>query len=154
MRSWAWCKNNHHFVVLKDPVALILYLLMTCFCCTWSSHIYIYISFTKLFQYICCFSCLKAVPQLRWLVAGFPLWRPVFDPRSSHVGQSGGQSDTGQAFSGNLSFPCQFSFPQLLHTHHLSAGSRTIGQIVADIPSGLSLTQPQENFVCEYDVNF
>jgi hypothetical protein len=31
----------------------------------------------------------------------------------------------------------------LLHIHHLSFGAGTIGQLVADIPSGLSLTQPQ-----------
>jgi hypothetical protein len=41
-----------------------------------------------------------------------------------------------------FSFSCQFSFHRLLHTHHhLSSGAGTIGQIVADVPSGLSLTQ-------------
>jgi Icc-related predicted phosphoesterase len=28
--------------------------------------------------------------------------------------------------------------------HHLSSGADTIGQLVANVPSGLSLTQPQE----------
>jgi hypothetical protein len=41
-------------------------------------------------------------------------------------------------------FPCQFSSRQLLHTHHLSSGAGTIGQLVADVPSGFSLTPPQE----------
>jgi hypothetical protein len=38
----------------------------------------------------------------------------------------------------------QFSFHRLLHIHRLSSGAGTIGQIVADVPSGLSLTSPQE----------
>jgi hypothetical protein len=44
-------------------------------------------------------------------------------------------------------FPCQFSFHRLLHTrHHLSSGAgiRVIGQMVTDVPRGLSLTLPQE----------
>jgi hypothetical protein len=48
-----------------------------------------------------------------------------------------------QVFSEYFGFPCQFSFHQLLHTHHLSSGAGTIGQLVADIPSGLSLTPQQ-----------
>jgi fatty acid desaturase len=45
-----------------------------------------------------------------------------------------------QVFSEYLDFPCQFSFYRLLHTyHHLSSGP-----IVADGPSGVSLTPPQE----------
>jgi hypothetical protein len=39
-------------------------------------------------------------------------------------------------------FPCQFSFHQLLHTHITSVAG-TIGQIAADVPSGLGLTPPQ-----------
>jgi hypothetical protein len=49
----------------------------------------------------------------------------------------------GQAFSEYLGFPCQFSFHQMFHTH-LSSGAGTIGQSVADVPSELSLTPPQE----------
>jgi hypothetical protein len=41
-----------------------------------------------------------------------------------------------QVFSESFSFPCQFSFHQLLHTH-LSFGASTTGQLVADVPSGL-----------------
>jgi hypothetical protein len=50
----------------------------------------------------------------------------------------------GQVFSEYFGVPCQLSFHRLLHTHHLSSGAGTIGQLVADIPSGLSLTPPQE----------
>jgi hypothetical protein len=46
-----------------------------------------------------------------------------------------------QVFSEYFGFPCQFSFNQLLHTHHhLSSGAGTIGQIMVYVPSGLSLT--------------
>jgi hypothetical protein len=50
----------------------------------------------------------------------------------------------GRVFSEYFGFPCQFSFHLLVHTHHLTSGAGTIGQIVADVPSGLSLTQHQE----------
>jgi hypothetical protein len=47
-----------------------------------------------------------------------------------------------QVFSEYFGFLFQFSFHQLLHTHHhLSSGPDIIiGQIVAGVPSGLSLT--------------
>jgi hypothetical protein len=41
-------------------------------------------------------------------------------------------------------FLCQFSFYRLLHAYHLSSGADTLGELVADVPSGLSLTPPQE----------
>jgi hypothetical protein len=52
----------------------------------------------------------------------------------------------GQVFSEYFVFPCQFSFHRLLHIHHhhLSSGAGTIGQLAADVPSGLSLTTSQE----------
>jgi hypothetical protein len=51
----------------------------------------------------------------------------------------------GQVFSEYFGFPRKFSFHRLLHIHHhLSAGDGTIGQLVADVPSGLSLTPSQE----------
>jgi hypothetical protein len=61
-------------------------------------------------------------------------------------GICGGQSGTGAGLSEYFGFPCQFSFQTLLHTHHLlvSSGAGIIGQLVADVPSGLSLTPPQE----------
>jgi hypothetical protein len=51
-----------------------------------------------------------------------------------------------QVFSEYFGFPCQISFQRLLHIHHHhpSSGVGTIGQLVADVPSGLSLTPPQE----------
>jgi hypothetical protein len=50
----------------------------------------------------------------------------------------------GQVFSEYFDFPCQFSFYRLLQMqHHLSSGACTIGQLVGDVPSGLSLIPPQ-----------
>jgi hypothetical protein len=50
----------------------------------------------------------------------------------------------GQAFSKYFDFPCRFSFHQMFHTHHFSSGADKVGQLVADVPSGLSLTPPQK----------
>jgi hypothetical protein len=51
----------------------------------------------------------------------------------------------GQVFFEYCGFPRQFSFHRLLHTYnHLLSGAGTLGQLMADIPSGLSLTPPQE----------
>jgi hypothetical protein len=50
----------------------------------------------------------------------------------------------GQVFSEYFCFPCQFSSHRLLHTHHLSSGAGTIGQLVAYVPRGLSLTSAHE----------
>jgi hypothetical protein len=55
-----------------------------------------------------------------------------------------GKSGTGAAFSEYLGFPCQFSFHRLLHIHHLSSGASTIGRLMADVPSRLSVIPPQE----------
>jgi hypothetical protein len=54
------------------------------------------------------------------------------------------RSGTRAGFLRVLQFPLQFSFHQLLHNHHLTFGAGTICQIVADAPSGLSLTPPHE----------
>jgi hypothetical protein len=59
------------------------------------------------------------------------------------VGFVVGKAALGQVFSQYFGFLYQFSFHQLLHTNLLS-GAGTIGQIVADVPSGLSLTPPHE----------
>jgi hypothetical protein len=87
----------------------------------------------------------RAVLQLWRSDAGFPQWWPGFHPRSGHVGFVVDKVALGQDLSKYFGFPCQFSFHRLLHTHHhLSSGAGTIGQLVADLPSGLSLTPPQE----------
>jgi hypothetical protein len=58
----------------------------------------------------------------------------------------------GQVFSEYFGFPCQFLFHQLLHIyHHLSSGAGTIGQLMADEPSGLSLIPPQETKKSQID---
>jgi hypothetical protein len=90
-------------------------------------------------------SPMKAVPWFRRLVAGFPPLRPAFDPRSGHVRLLVDKMTLGQVFSEYLGFHCQLSFHRLLHNHHyLSSGAGTIGQIVTEVPSGLSLTLPKQ----------
>jgi uncharacterized membrane protein len=51
----------------------------------------------------------------------------------------------GRVFSEYFGFFRQISFHRLLHIHHhLSSGAGTIGQLVADVTSGLGLTPSQE----------
>jgi hypothetical protein len=51
----------------------------------------------------------------------------------------------GQVLSEFFGLRCQLSFHRLLRIHHhLSSGAGTIGQLVVDVPSGISLTLPQE----------
>jgi hypothetical protein len=70
---------------------------------------------------------------------------PGFQPRTGLMGIVVGKVTLGQAFSECFDFPCQFSFHRLLHTHHhLSSGAAIIGQLVADVSSGLSLTPPHD----------
>jgi hypothetical protein len=49
-----------------------------------------------------------------------------------------------QVLSEYFGFPCQFSFQRLLRTSSSTSGAGTIGRVVADVPSGLSLTLSQE----------
>jgi hypothetical protein len=86
----------------------------------------------------------RAVPQFSRLIPGFPPRRPGFEPRSGHVGFVVDKVALGQVFSEYFDFPCQFSFHRLLRIHHLSSGAGTIGQLVADVASGLSPVAPQE----------
>jgi hypothetical protein len=80
------------------------------------------------------------------LVTGFPPRRPGFEPGSGHVGFMVYKVARGQVFSEYFGFPCLSSFHQLLHNHHhLSSGAGTIGQLVAAVPSGLSLTSREKN---------
>jgi hypothetical protein len=67
-----------------------------------------------------------------------------------------GKVALGQVFSEYFGLPWHFSF-HLLHILHLSSGAGTIGQVVADVPSGLSLTPPHPKkkklvswFVCVF----
>jgi hypothetical protein len=50
----------------------------------------------------------------------------------------------GQVFSEYFGFPWQFSFHRLFHTHPLWSGAGAVGQLVAGVLSGPSLTQTQE----------
>jgi hypothetical protein len=50
-----------------------------------------------------------------------------------------------QVFSEYFGFTYQSFFHRLLHSHHHpSSEAGTIGQIVADVPSGLSFTPPKK----------
>jgi hypothetical protein len=53
------------------------------------------------------------------------------------------KSGTGAGFLRVLGFPWRFPFHQMLH-NHLSSRAGTIGQLEADVLSGLSLTPPHE----------
>jgi hypothetical protein len=85
------------------------------------------------------------VPYLRQLVAALPPRRLGLEPRSSPVGFVVAKVSLRQVFSAHFGFACQLSFHRQLHTHHLSSGSGTIGQLVADVPSGDSLIPPEES---------
>jgi hypothetical protein len=71
------------------------------------------------------------------------MW-PGFQPRSGHVQFVVDKVALGHVSSEYFGFPCQFLFHRLLHTHQLSSVDGTIGQVMTDVPSGLSLTPPQE----------
>jgi hypothetical protein len=78
------------------------------------------------------------LPLFMSLVASFPLWWPQFNPRPDHVGFVVYIVAMGQIFSKYFGFPCLFSFQWLLHSHYLlSSGVGRLGQLVANIPSGL-----------------
>jgi hypothetical protein len=80
----------------------------------------------------------------------FPPRRTGFDPRSGHVRYTVNKVALEQVLSEYFGFPCQFSFHRLFHTHHhLSFGAGTIGQLVADIPSGLSLNPKPINHLAK-----
>jgi hypothetical protein len=66
----------------------------------------------------------------------------AFEPRSGRVEFVVDRVALGRVFYEYFGFLCQFSFHRLLHTHHLPSGTGTIGQVVADVPSGLSLNPP------------
>jgi hypothetical protein len=67
----------------------------------------------------------------------FLLHRPRLEPRLGHVRFCGGQCGTGVSFLRVLRFPLPILIPPTVHTHHVSSGAGTIGQLVADVPSGL-----------------
>jgi hypothetical protein len=80
------------------------------------------------------------VQSLRLALSKGPNW---FKPGSSHVGFVVDKVTLGQVFSEYFGFPCQFSFHESLRAHP-SSRTITIGQLVADVPSGLSLTSRQK----------
>jgi hypothetical protein len=79
------------------------------------------------------------------LVDDYPPRRPEFEPPSGHVGFVEDKVALGQVHSENFGFPCQSIIHRLLHTnYHVSSVAGTIGQIVAHVPSGFSLTTLHE----------
>jgi hypothetical protein len=72
---------------------------------------------------------IRIVPQFRRLVAGFPLRRTGFDPKSRHMGFMVDKMALGQVFSQYFSFPSQFLLNQMFLHSQLSFGAGTIGQI-------------------------
>jgi hypothetical protein len=69
--------------------------------------------------------------------------------RDWSCGICGGQSGTGEGFLLVFLFSSQFALHRLAHNHHhyLSSGAGTIGQTVAAVPSGLSLTSREKNMI-------
>jgi hypothetical protein len=63
-------------------------------------------------------------------------------------GICGGQSDTVAGFLKVLRFPLPILIPP--NAQYSPSGAGTIGQIVADLPSGLNLTTPQEKIVTHW----
>jgi hypothetical protein len=86
----------------------------------------------------CVTSPRKAAPYLRLLVAGFPLRLPGFELQASHVGFVVDSVALGQVSLRVLRFPLPILIPPTA-PHSSSSGAGTIGQLVADVPSGLSL---------------
>jgi hypothetical protein len=95
--------------------------------------------------------CIVTIATVVRFVVGFPPLLPGFEPRSRHEGFVVDKLALVQVFSEYFSFLCQFSFHRLLHTHHLSFGVGTAGKIMADVPSGLSLTPTQETIATILD---
>jgi hypothetical protein len=78
------------------------------------------------------------------VIRRLPITAALVRSLTRSCGIYGGQGGTMAGCLGVLWFSCQFSFNRLLHNHHLSAGNGTIGQRVADVPGGLSLTPLKE----------
>jgi hypothetical protein len=78
-----------------------------------------------------------------WHSFGFPPRRPDFETRSGHVGFTVDKVPLRQVLSEYFGFSYQFSFHQMPIIHP-SSGAGTRDQLVADVPSGLSLTTSHE----------
>jgi hypothetical protein len=101
--------------------------------------------------YKVCFCAYTYEHSISRTAVGMNSWISIFfsakfEARSGDVGFVVNKVALEQVFSEYFRFLCQFSFHRLLHTHHLSSGAGTIGQTVADIPSGLSLTPRNKNY--------
>jgi hypothetical protein len=81
-----------------------------------------------------------AVPWLRRLVVCFLQDDPALIPGKVIYELCWTKWPLGQVFSEYLCFHWPFSFHRLLHIYHLASGDGTIGQLVADVPSGLKVS--------------
>jgi hypothetical protein len=81
--------------------------------------------------------------KLRQLVASVPPRRLWFEPGSGHVEFVVHKAELGQIFSEYLGFPCH-SFHRLLHSSPSIIRGWYIRQVVAELPSRLNLTPPEE----------
>jgi hypothetical protein len=64
-------------------------------------------------KYIYCYGC----RVINYVVAGYPLLQPGFEPRSGHVIFVMGGETLGQVLCVCFGFPCEFSTHELLHIH-------------------------------------
>jgi hypothetical protein len=120
-----------HFVISRT---------LQMFCSNWRNSISaICWPYLKSFGKVFSKSQKKAVPYLRWLIAGFVLWKPRFNPRSGHVRFVVDIVTLERSFG----FPCQPSFHRPLRSY-LASRAGAIRPLVAHIPSGLCLTHPHE----------
>jgi hypothetical protein len=68
----------------------------------------------------------------------------LFGPGLGYMGFVVDKAALGQVSCKHFSYPCH-SLHWLLHNHHQPlSGDGTVGQMAANMPSGLSLTPPQE----------
>jgi hypothetical protein len=84
------------------------------------------------------------VPYLRLLVSSFTLLRPMLEPSSSHVGFVVNKAALGQ-IPGVHMLLLPIITPTAPHSSSSSAAD-TIGEIVSNVRSGLSLTTTTKNY--------
>jgi hypothetical protein len=90
---------------------------------------------------VCCCGRAKAQAVSR----RFPTAAAQVRAQVRSCGICGGQNNTGAGFLRVLRFPLPILIPPTApHSYNLSSGAGRTGQTVADVPSELVLTPPQE----------
>jgi hypothetical protein len=91
---------------------------------------------------------LVTMPELMWLITGFPLWWLAFEPRSGHVGFVVDNVALRQVFSKYFSFRYK-AFHQLCHTHHYSSSKTGINKpLTSVIVDSVPLLPKKQNKNC------